>query len=271
MFRDFDLETVDEVVFKSKADTIHLRYNGSSWTVNEKYPADRDMIRVFFATLQQAEPKRPVATSIQDSIMQVLTTDGVHVSILIDGDKVQDILVGGNLAKTETYFAKPDHEMAYVMMIPGYRVFVGGIFEMNESGWRDKYAFKMNWENFASFEARFKNAVGNFEVKMDDRTVRIEGVAQLDTAKINEYMDYLSLLKVDEYVPANPALDSLGKTLPEAQFMVRDIGGKEHTLKLFAPRASNRFYALLNASQWSVIQADRILPVLRPKEFFVKR
>lgn len=271
LFRDYEIELVDEVILRSPQDTIHLKYTGTSWVVNDVYPADRDRIRVLFATLQQAEPKRPVATSLKDSIARVLTTQGVHVIARSNQEDVQRFAVGGNTARSETYFKREDSDEPYLMIIPGYRVYVGGIFEMNESGWRDKYIFKVNWENFRQLESHFRNPAGDFKVVMEDRRVSVEGVTQVDTAKLNSYMDYLSLIKIDEYVPTTPQLDSLSKTAALAKFSVTDIGGREFSLQVFERRQGNAVYALLNGTQWAVIQEDRIFPILRPKEFFIKR
>jgi len=168
LFRDFEIELVDQVVLRSKEDTITLKYVGSEWKVNEVHPADRNRIMVLFATLQQAEPRRPVASSLKDSIADVMTSQGIHVSLYIENELVQELVVGGNLAKTETYFKKVTTDESYVMNIPGYRTYVGGIFELDEGGWRDRHIFRFNWENFRKLESRFKNPAGNFSVVMDN-------------------------------------------------------------------------------------------------------
>ncbi len=41
------------------------------------------------------------------------------------------------------------------MNIPGYRVYVSGIFELDESGWREKRVFAFNWQNFQKLDAHF--------------------------------------------------------------------------------------------------------------------
>jgi hypothetical protein len=270
LFRDFEIELVDQVVLRSKDDTITLRYVGSEWKVNEIHPADRNRIMVLFATLQQAEPRRPVASSLKDSIANVMTSEGVHVSMYIENEIVQELIVGGNSAKTETYFMKETTDESYEMNIPGYRTYVGGIFELDEGGWRDRHVFRFNWENFRKLETRFKNPAGDFSVLMDNGMASIPGVSA-DTAKLNQYMDYLSLLTIDEYLNRTAKLDSLGKTPPVAEFSIEDIGSRTYTLALYPPQRGTNVYALLNATQWAVIQEDRIFPILRPKEFFIKR
>src|ERR1051325_9107698 len=62
IFRVDDLKSIDKVVLESKSGKVTLAYEGNRWRVNEKYPADRRMVDLLFATLQQAEPKRPIAS-----------------------------------------------------------------------------------------------------------------------------------------------------------------------------------------------------------------
>ncbi|HYF68533.1 MAG TPA: DUF4340 domain-containing protein [Ohtaekwangia sp.] len=271
LFNNYESELVDEVLLRSAADTVRLKYNGSRWLVNDQYQADRDMIRVFFATLEKAEPKRPVASSMKDSISNALEVNGVHVTLFTKSTQVANFIAGGNQPKTQSYFKAEDTNQPFVMAIPGYRVYVSGIFELNESGWRDKHVFNLNWQNFSRLDADFKNPEGNFTILMEDGAVKVKDVAIADTARVNGFMDYISLITVDDFVPGSRKLDSLSKTPPFVSFEITDIGGKNHLLTIFPGTGRQQFYGLINKSQWAVFQEDRILPLLRPKEFFIKR
>lgn len=271
LFRDFEMELVDKVVLRSPKDTITLKYSGSEWKVNEEYPADRTRVTVLFATLQKAEPWRPVSSSLKDSIADAMDSQGIRVSMYVENEIVQELIVSGNVARTETYFKKVSSDDSYVMNIPGYRTYVGGIFELDESGWRNRQVFGLRWENFKKLETRFRNPSGNFSVVMENGRGSIAGIAQADTSKLSQYMDYLNLLTVDEFLTRSAMLDSLGKTSPVAEFSIEDLASRTYTLALYPPEKGNHVYALLNATQWAVIQEDRIFPILRPKEFFVMR
>ena len=146
---------MSQVTLQSDAVTISLEFNGGRWSVNEKYSADPAMIEVLFATLQQAEPKRPLAVSQSDSIASHLRKEGVKVSLLSNGSLVKTFFAGGNTARNQAYFLGEDEKVPYLMNIPGYRVYVSGIFELDESGWREKRVFAFNWRNFQQLEASF--------------------------------------------------------------------------------------------------------------------
>ena len=81
LFRNHDLKEIDEVKLESKDGNVELKFNGSKWIVNGQFNADASMIEILFATLQQAEPKREVPSSLRDSVSQGLKQNGVKVSL----------------------------------------------------------------------------------------------------------------------------------------------------------------------------------------------
>ncbi len=126
IFKQYDLNTIDEVVLESPSGKIALKYEGARWKVNEKFNANSDRINVLFATLQQAEAKRPVALSLQDSITGVLQKTGVKVLLRTAGETKEAFHAGGNESKNQAYFLKENTNVPYIVTIPGYRVYVSG-------------------------------------------------------------------------------------------------------------------------------------------------
>jgi hypothetical protein len=72
LFRVDDFTTIDRIVMSGSRHEVQLKFANSRWLVNDQYPADRNLIDVLFATLQQVVPKRPVAARIQDSVSREL-------------------------------------------------------------------------------------------------------------------------------------------------------------------------------------------------------
>src|SRR5688572_19256799 len=81
IFQAPDLSVISKVALVTDTSNVSLAFNGARWRINQKYDADGDMIRVLFATLQQAKPKRPVANMRNDSIYDHLVNRGVKVSL----------------------------------------------------------------------------------------------------------------------------------------------------------------------------------------------
>jgi hypothetical protein len=265
-----ELRNVDRVLLESQGDTVALYYSGGRWKVDTE-AADPALIEVLFATLQQVQPKRPIAKSLQNDLLAQLQQQGVRVTLYTGKETVQRFFAGGNDSKTQSYFVKEGEETVYLVVIPGYRVYVSGIFELPERGWRDKTVFGFNWRNFRELKASFSRPGQDFTVAMDGQVFGIAELHETDTARLNDFLDAVSLLTVDEYLPATEKLDSLGKTRPVAKFTIRDVAGKEYTLSLFPDDRNRQFYGLVHNTQWALFQARKVQPVLRPKEFFEKR
>jgi hypothetical protein len=82
LFKVADQTKIDRVVLNKADEEIELHYNGSKWMINNSFEADRQLIQVFFATLLQAEPRRPVALKLMDSVHQQIINRGVDVKIV---------------------------------------------------------------------------------------------------------------------------------------------------------------------------------------------
>jgi hypothetical protein len=272
LFSDLDLKEVSQVTLQSGDDTIVLRFNGGRWTVNEKFAADPSMIEVLFATLQQAEPKRPLAASQRDSIAAHLKDRGVKVSLSANDIVVKSFFAGGNGAKSQAYFVASDQNVPYLMNIPGYRVYVSGIFELNESGWREKRVFAFNWRNFQLLEATYPSRkTDNFSVSMQNQYFSIAGMQAVDTTKLNDFLDNVSLLTADEFIGTTPQLDSLSTSAPIATLKVTDIAGRQYSWSVFPPINKGEYLpALITGGQWAIFHQNKIEGVVRPRSFFSK-
>ncbi|HEY0742390.1 MAG TPA: DUF4340 domain-containing protein, partial [Chryseosolibacter sp.] len=235
VFKTIDFEAVDKIRIENSRDTIELSFVNSRWLVNNEYAADRNLVTLFFATLKQAEPKREINLSGADSIARSFEQPGSKVMLYSGANLVQTFLASGNNTKTQSFFKDPASGKVYLMTIPGYRVYVSGIFELNEGGWRDKMLFgSFNWRNFQSLEMQFPEKPGeNFKVQAEGAGLfGVVGV-KTDTAKLNTFLDDVSLLVVDEYPESAKLRDSLTQVKPFLNLIVRDIANSNHTLRVF--------------------------------------
>jgi hypothetical protein len=262
-----DLKSIDRIDLQSPTDTIVLTFNGTRWLVNEKYAADGRMIELIFATLLQEEPRRPVSGSQKDSLSNALEKSGIHVSLFSNNDLQREFYAGGNADKTQSYFKDSKTGNVYVMAIPGYRVYVSGIYETNESGFRDKYVFAFNWRNFKSLKATFPGKPKeNFTVSLRKNTVSIEGMAKVDTARLNTFVDQVSLLTVDQYADSRVK----GDRKPIMLITIDDIASRKYELTLFSPEEQGKIAGLVNGEP-VLFEYRRIQPILRQRSFFQKQ
>ena len=272
IFRVADFNKVDQIVLTKDSKTIDLKFDGFRWKANDKL-ADRRMIDVLFATLQQATPKRPVGESVRDSVDNLLKEHGVQVRLFVSGELQKEFTAGGNASKTQAYFKDTD-DQSFVMVIPGYRVYTSGIFELNENGWKDKYVFNFNWKNFQTLKANFPLvATNDFEIKMGKDYFEVQDVASSDTTRLNDFLDAISLLTVDEYVDKQeiPGYDSITSAKPVVNLVVQDISGKTYSLVLFEIGDKGRVLGVIQGAQPAFFDKRKIATILKNKSWFIKR
>jgi hypothetical protein len=270
ILRAEDLKAINKVILEKEGEKIELSFDGARWKVNDQL-ADRSMIDVLFATLQQAEPKREVSEKLADTLKAELKASGVHVTLLKDNQTELSFWAGGNNAKTQAYFARESTDEVYVMVIPGYRVYTSGIFELEESGWKDKYVFNFNWRNFQSLNVIAADTPENsFEIAMGKSYFEVKGLAHVDTTRLNDYIDAVSLLTVDYYLTKaeSQQYDSVFAADNGFEIKVSDIGNRSYSLKLYPQADEQQVLGVFQGSQAARFDARKIAPLLKTRSWF---
>jgi len=272
LFKVADQTKIDRVVLKKADEEIELHYSGSKWMINKSFEADRQLIQVFFATLLQAEPRRPVALKLRDSIRQQILHKGVDVK-LYEGDLlVKNFKVAGNDRKTETFYELAGDDSPYVVTIPGYRVYVAAIFELTALDWRDKRVFNFNWQNFKRLTATIReNDKENFAISFQDKFFGLEGNPKADTTKLNDYLDAVSLVQVKRYLANGESIryDSLLATSPDYSIEVSDIANRSYRLELYKPREQEEaILGKMGDGQAVIIDREDFIRLDRKKSHF---
>jgi hypothetical protein len=228
-----DLANVDRVEMGS----IVLKFDGTKWMVNDQYPADRRAIQVLFGTVENIRPRRPVGEKQLETVKRELQAHGTTVRFYVKDNLVKTYVAGGIPAKPEAWFQVGDSNPV-IVNIPGYRVYSAGVFEQTVNDWRDKRVFSLNWRNFKSLTTTFtKDPRETFRISGKNRVFKIEGMNEVDTAKVNTYLDDISLLAGDGfYLPGQRArIDSLVAGPTSFDVVVTDVGNQSYRLEVFPP------------------------------------
>jgi hypothetical protein len=272
VFKNIDFEAVSKIRIENDQDTVELSFANSRWRVNNEFPADRNLVTLFFATLKQAEPKREISDALADSISKAMDAKGNRVTLFSDDQPIQHLVTVGNDSKTQSFFKDPKSGKIYLMTIPGYRVFVSGIFELKTGGWRDKMVFgTFNWRNFQSLEAQFpEKPAENFKVLAEGTGLfGVQGI-KTDTAKLNTFLDDVSLISVEDYPESRSLRDSLTRVKPFLNLVINDITGKQHSLKVYRENKSG-VLGLWMDNQPVLFNPQQVRNIIRPKSFFIQK
>lgn len=269
-FRIDQQEEIDRVQFISARDTIRLRYAGARWLVNETFAADRRMIKVFFATLDQVRPVRLVSRAEADSAKRWLQQRGVSTTLFKKDAPVFSFHAGGNPTKTLAYFIHPDGGV-YAMQIPGYRVYASGIFETDVNTWREKRLFDFNWQNFKTLSLTSRESGESFEIGFNGTAFGIAN-QETDTARLNSYLDEVSLMAADAFYEtgSSATLDSALQKAPAFEVRVQDVGSREYRLEVFAPAPGlSSVMARLNGEPL-LLSRQKAVILAKKKSYFLR-
>lgn len=75
----------------------------------------------------------------------------------------------------------------------------------------------------------------SFTISFQNKYFGIEGLAESDTTKLNDYLDAVSLIKGHRFLTSgqSPVYDSLAKTTPEFSVVVTDIANRTYEIEVF--------------------------------------
>lgn len=264
-----ETENISRVQLLRAGDTVDLTFDGR-WQVNHQWGADVQMIKVLMATMKQATPHRPVAAAQRDSALARLQKTGTRVKVMEGDSVVRDFWVGGNTNKSEAWFLGADNR-AIVMIIPGYRVYVSGIFELPASGWRNKRIFDFNWRNFRTLTTTYtKQPAEGFTIELKQRFFGIRNIENIDTTRLNDYLDAVSLLMAKRFLDKKTS-DGIRLQQPEVRIDIEDIAKRTYSLELFAPSQEGReVFGRLASGELVVFDGADITAIVRGRRFFVR-
>lgn len=265
-----DLANVDRVEMESARGKVVLHYDGNKWVVNDQYAADRRSIQVLFGTVENVKPRRPVSEKKVEEVRQQLQSSGTTVKFFVKGNLVKSYLVGGNPQKPEAWF-QLDGSNPLIVNIPGYRVYAAGVFEQTANDWRDKRVFGLQWRHFRSLTTTFtKDPDASFTISGKENYFSVVGMAAVDTAKVNTYLDDVSLLVGESfYVPGSRArIDSLLAGPTSFDVVVTDAGSNSYKLEVFPPlRTETNVFGRVNG-EFMVFPRSEMVRIAKKKSWF---
>jgi hypothetical protein len=149
------------------------------------------------------------------------------------------------------------------MHIPGYRVYVSGIFELTEGEWIDKLIFDINWVNFKKLVYTHRGE--SFNVVRNKNLFQIEGLAT-DTAKLHQFLDRVSLLQVNQYeltIKPNQV-----KTIGE--LVLSDLADRTYSFKISDSVRANQRLVLVKDSLAAWVSESNLQVLLKSRNFYQK-
>ena len=162
-----------------------------------------------------------------------------------------------------------ENEEIFLAHIPGYTTSIDNLFDLSTEDWRSRFVWQVDWLNLERIEVK-SSSFEPWSVVRQGGYFGIEDNLQTDTARLNEYLDRLSLLAVDEFISvvdtglyytSDPLLD----------ISVKEFGSEAQKVVFYEPRDSTGMY-VLDKPRFGVgtIDANAVKFLLKPGDYFTK-
>ena len=272
-----DTARVDLISIQSATADIRLKKTDGVWTLNEKHKAEANIVKVLLSILKDAQVVRNVSKSQEDEIIKHIENNGFLVEISADGDLIKSFYASGNDNKTVSYMMTADKTNPVIVNIPGYESYVAGIFEIPENDWRDRVILSTNWRSLQKLQIDYVEFPEyNLSIKFDFNFLSVEGINDLDTARMMAFIDEFNFLQADRYLDKGQNLnyDSLLNTPHTVGMSIVDINPKNSRSLLFYPLLPDdpMMLAFVKEDEQMVLfEANRILKLFAVKEDFEAR
>lgn len=276
LFSIADTTQIQSLNIETDGQNIAVVRGENQWMLNDKYKADPQLIYLFQRILQAVETQRPVSQSNFDVIRSELETTGRKLEITMANGSTRTFYAGGNQAKSTAYFANEDLSQIFIVVIPGYKTYVSGIFELTLNQWRDRTLFNSSWRTLQNLNIDYNHQnKQDLDISFDGQFLSVKDVNNLDTAAMMNYLQPLENFQLNDYLEQGsfPRYDSLLATTPLAKITVRDIDESNNLdLTVFRKIKGERFYLLVNDSkEMIVVDQGRMNKILVQPSAFMRQ
>ncbi len=270
LFSLSDPVNINKVALKSSANLVTLSFENGEWRVNDQYEADPQRINVLFAILKQVKVRRQTAKNQQTALDSLFSSKGSEVSFYEGETIVKQFEVVGDPGKSLTYMADAITNDKYLVEIPGYRSYLAGLFELDESGWRNPLVFNLNWANLQDVRVNYYEQAGdNFEIVFEDRDYTVAGINEVDSLRLTDFLDDVSLLYVDDYLTKEEIRQYNGLLeKPFATIGIKDIGNNDYSITIFSKVQKSKYLVKIDSLDYGLLEEKLLKKVMRPRSYF---
>ena len=269
-----DTTNVDMITIKSTHEYVALEKTEGVWMLNEKYKAEQNIVKVLLSILKDAEVVRNAPQTQTEEIASHILANGYLIEIFKNDDLIKSFYASGNDTKTATYMMSTDKKDPAIVNIPGYESYVAGIFEIPVNDWRDRVILSTNWRTLQKLQINYTQYPQyDLSIKFDFNFLTVEGVKDLDTARMMSYIDEFNFLQADRYLDKGQSTvyDSLLNTPKTVSLTIEDINPKNSKTIAFYPLLKNdpMMLGYVQDDEQSVLfEANRIQKLFAVKDDF---
>ena len=237
-----DTSKIDLISIKSLKEQIILQKIDGTWQVNDKYKAEQNIVRVLLSIASDVEVVRNVPDTQAKEIADRIPDNGYLIDFINNEKSVTTFYSFGNDNKTISYMMSVGRKNPMIVNIPGYESYVAGIFEIPANDWRDRVLLNTTWRSLQKLNINYHEYPElNLNIRFDFNFLKIDGITNLDTARMMAFIDEFNFLQTDRYLDKGQieAYDSLLLTPKTVTMTIEDINAKNSKTIDFFPIINN--------------------------------
>ena len=272
------------------------RIGSQKWKLNNDFFALQHNITNLLETVNLMTVKSPVAKARYDKTIRDLSTMAIKVEFYTNDDTPSKTIYIGtpNQNHTGTYMMLEGSDLPYLVHIEGFNGFLSPRFSPKLNDWRTKVVFEYNPKEIAEVRLDFPgNPSKGFVIKQsidgklslyNNALIPVEG---WDTGYVFDYLDRFRAVNFEMWEETKEPIfiDSVSTSTPLEIYTITNIEGETTTIKtLLKPLKSgidiegnpidhdqDRMYALMNGTEFMIIQYFVFDPLNQDLSYFYKR
>jgi len=221
--------------------THRIERQTESWEMNGNLRVDDEMLRSLFAVLTRLEVKRGITAQEKDKVADQFLQNGIPLKVYIDGQPTHQFTLAGD--GEETFAQNQDGEV-YAVHIPGYFVYLRGLFDIRPQEWEDRTLIRTDWRTLKEIQIQYsKNPENNLTIRYEQLSAdsgfyQIPGLQSANPQQIYRYVRRIENFRAAQYLPSQLQQELRGET-PLCNLTVKDINpnlGGEFALYAYKKR-----------------------------------
>lgn len=201
------------------------RKSADEWTVNGKYWARPDAIKLLLQTIHDVEVWSPVGKKAYNNIIKNIAAKGIKVELYVDGNKVKTYYVGGPTPdQMGTYMYMENSSVPFITSIAGFNGYLTPRYITERTDWVVKNVFRLKSGELVSLSVADRERAGHaFRIEKPQGSADYllfdgfdQPVANVSQDKIIDYLQRYSALNFEGLEKGlNPSQrDSMRATTP---------------------------------------------------------
>lgn len=215
-----DTAGIDRIVLGKNT----FRLSNGEWQLNERYQADKPLLRELFMLLRKVEVQQLITGKEGETLRKDLDSQGQTVELWRGNQQVLSFRVSG--VRGNAYAIAKDSKAPAALYIPGYSLNIYEALTLPEGEWRSKNIVSTGWLGIRSLRIRYAETPDqNIDIRREDEFYKVAGVQQIDSAMLYRYLEAYRGFRVYSFVDNAAIRDSLRRLIPFCEMEIETLNG----------------------------------------------